>query len=341
MPNQRPLSRESFLNNKVIFADGFVGGGKTLLGQIIASLDGVEMWVHRPLVEQLCGLHAHGEINEASAVNLLNCCFDNEAYSQALLRDSNFRPYDHSSIFKYPKKIEYLKRIFNSNDADLFNQFAEDNRALHFMSHGITAISEPIFQSLGDRLIFCRLTRCPSNIYMLNHLAHWSKRWGKESRNGMICNDVNGEKVPYFIVNRVEEYAKADEHERAIIMLEEWLVEGHKISDKKNTKIIEIPFENFVFKPHEFIEKIAVKLGKTINKKTIKEMKNQRVPRKSLDDAPKNKVFEIRGRKKPEKHFSPKDQILEELKELKNFLQPHSFKRVQNLSDEYVSRYLD
>ena len=84
--------------------------------------------------------------------------------------------------------------IFNSNDVDLFNQFTEDNRTLHFMSHGITAISEPIFQSLGDRLIFCRLTRCPTSIYMLNHLANWSKRWGKESRNGMICNDVNGYK---------------------------------------------------------------------------------------------------------------------------------------------------
>jgi len=341
MPNQRQLIRESFLNNKVIFVDGFVGGGKTLLGQIIASLDSVEMWVHRPLVEQVCGLYAHNEINEASAISLLRCCFDNEAYSQALLRDSNFRYQDHSSIFKYPKKIEYLKRIFNSNDQDLYNQFLEDDRTLHFMTHSITAISEPIFKSLGNRLIFCRLIRCPSSIYMLNHLANWSKRWGKEPRNGMICIDVHGEKVPYFIVNRVEEYAKADEYERAIIMLEEWLVEGHKISDKKSDKIIEFPFEKFVFKPHEFIEKVSLKLGKTINQKTIKEMKKQRVPRKSLDDAPKNHVFEIRGRKKPEKHLPPKDQILKELKELKNFLKPHVFKRVQILSDEYVSRYLD
>ena len=50
-------------------------------------------------------------------------------------------------------------------------------------------------------------------MYMLNHLARWSKRWGNESRNGMMCNDINGEMVPHFILERIDEYANANEYE--------------------------------------------------------------------------------------------------------------------------------
>ena len=335
------LSRKSYLENKIIFVDGFIGGGKTLCSQIISSLESVEMWVHRPLVEQLCGLHAHGEINEASAINLLNCCFDNEIYNQALLRDQNFRLYDHSSLFKHPKRNEYLKRIFNSSDAELSEKFINEKRVLQFMSHGITALSEPIFQSLGERLVFCRLTRCPSSIYMLHHLARWSKRWGNESRNGMTCTDVGGEKVPHFIVNRIDEYAQGNEYERAIIMLEEWLEEGNKAADNKNLNIIEIPFERLVFGPIEYIEKISSRLEINLSNSVYKEMRKQKVPRKSLDDAPSSSIFQGYGWKKPLEHLSVKDQIANEMKEMNDYLKPEMMKRVKQLVENYISRYLD
>lgn len=340
MPKERQLSRESFLQNKIIFVDGFVGGGKTLFSQIISSLDRVEMWVHRPLVEQVCGLYSHKNIDMNTAVSLLNCCFDNEIYNQSLLRDQNFRPYDHSSVFKYPTKQDYIHRMSNSNDQELFKKFINDKRVLHFMSHGITALSAPIFESLGDRLIFCRLTRCPSSIYMLNHLARWSKRWGKESRNGMMYNDIKGQKVPHFIVNRIEDYAKADEYERAIIMLEEWLEEGNKIKDDKKFNIIEIPFERLVFEPMKYMKQISSELNIKISKGVFKEMKKQKVPRKSLDDAPDSSIFEKYGWKKPTKHLSVEDQIAEEIKEMRSYLKPNMMKRVEILVENYSARHL-
>ena len=148
MSPQGQLTRKSYLENKIIFVDGFVGGGKTLFCQLVSSLDKVEMWVHRPLVEQVSGLYAHKNIDLNTAVSLLNCCFDNEIYCQALLRDQNFRHFDHSSVFKFPKKSEYLKRVLNSNDLELFEKFINEKRVLHFMSHGITPHIEPIHKAL-------------------------------------------------------------------------------------------------------------------------------------------------------------------------------------------------
>ena len=77
----------------------------------------------------------------------------------------------------------------------------------------------------------------------------------------MMYNDIKGQKVPHFIVNRIEDYAKADEYERAIIMLEEWLEEGNKIKDDKKFNIIEIPFERLVFEPMKYMKQISSQLN--------------------------------------------------------------------------------
>lgn len=341
MSPQGQLTRTSYLENKIIFVDGFVGGGKTLFCQLVSSLDKVEMWVHRPLVEQVSGLYAHKNIDLNTAVSLLNCCFDNEIYCQALLRDQNFRHFDHSSVFKFPKKSEYLKRVLNSNDLELFEKFINEKRVLHFMSHGITSHIEPIYKALGSRLIFCRLMRCPSSMYMLNHLARWSKRWGNESRNGMMCNDINGEMVPHFILERIDEYANANEYERAIIMLEEWIEEGNKVVENKKYQIIEVPFEMLVFNPKKYIQKVSSRLDIELSDNVLREMRRQKVPRKSLDDAPKSSIFQAYGWRQPEKHISAKDQIKDELNEMRGYLKSNMMKRVERLVENYVSRYLD
>ena len=275
MSPQGQLTRTSYLENKIIFVDGFVGGGKTLFCQLVSSLDKVEMWVHRPLVEQVSGLYAHKNIDLNTAVSLLNCCFDNEIYCQALLRDQNFRHFDHSSVFKFPKK------------------------------------------------------------------ARWSKRRGNESRNGMMCNDINGEMVPHFILERIDEYANANEYERAIIMLEEWIEEGNKVVENKKYQIIEVPFEMLVFNPKKYIQKVSSRLDIELSDNVLREMRRQKVPRKSLDDAPKSSIFQAYGWRQPEKHISAKDQIKDELNEMRGYLKSNMMKRVERLVENYVSRYLD
>ena len=78
-------------------------------------------------------------------------------------------------------------------------------------------------------------------------------------------------------------------------MLEEWQERGDLFIDeaKKTYKseIIEIPFEEFVFKPEKYLQKITSILGSKIDSKVKKEMRKQRVPRRSLSDAPFDKII--------------------------------------------------
>ena len=70
-------------------------------------------------------------------------------------------------------------------------------------------------------------------------------------------------------------------------------------------------------------------------------MRRQKVPRKSLDDAPKSSIFQAYGWRQPEKHISAKDQIKDELNEMRGYLKSNMMKRVERLVENYVSRYLD
>ena len=67
----------------------------------------------------------------------------------------------------------------------------------------------------------------------------------------------------------------------------------------------------------------------------------QKVPRNCLDDAPKSSIFQAYGWRQPEKHISAKDQIKDELNEMRGYLKSNMMKRVERLVENYVSRYLD
>jgi len=96
-------SRNNTLNNKVIVIDGLIGGGKGFLSSIVSSLPGVEMWIHRPEVEQICAMHSMSHISTHGATTLLKNLTDNETFNLSVSREINCRPSDLSSIFNSSK----------------------------------------------------------------------------------------------------------------------------------------------------------------------------------------------------------------------------------------------
>ena len=137
--------------------------------------------------------------------------------------------------------------------ADAIRRVIDDELIVNIMTHSNTEFALPLFHALEDRLVYVRLTRCPMNEYMLNHLERWSKRWGSDVRTGMLlhknnANEHNSE-TPFFMFNHEEEYLQSTSLEKAVLMLKQWQRMGDSMVDKlKNTsraKIIEIPFEKF------------------------------------------------------------------------------------------------
>ena len=344
-PEKTKSVNPEFLDNKVMFVDGLIGGGKTLISQILSSVKNVEMWAFKSKYEHICALNELNEIDDNGASTIIKLWIDEEVDDCSILRNVNYRYQDQSSILKYPRLFEYLKRAFEPGGKNSLDKFVEQKRILNFMTHSNTPFSKPIFEALNERLIFIRFTRCPMSIYMINHLSRWSKRFGEDVRNGMLLSKAQGseELTPFFIKKRREEYIAASPIDRAIYMLEEWQERGDLFIEeaKKNydSEIIEIPFEEFVFEPEKFLVRITSILDTEIDSKVRKEMKKQRVPRRSLSDAPYDKNFKRMGWASPVSHPSLMSEIEDTQKKIKNDASEKAFNVLMQITENYLTRY--
>ena len=163
-------SRDAQLVQQVVVVDGLVGGGKGLISTIVGALPRVEMWIHRPEIEQICGLYHLGQITLEAAITLIRLWSDEAIYKLMMGRDVNCRPHDHSSICHDARRWRYIKRLFAQGDEAAERRVHAERPILNVMTHAISGCAEPIFKALGDRLVYVRMTRHPCSAYMLNHL---------------------------------------------------------------------------------------------------------------------------------------------------------------------------
>lgn len=340
--------RGDFLDNKVVVVDGLVGGGKGLVSSIVGSLPRVEMLTHLPKIEQICSIYDLGHISLEGSTALIKSWIDEEFVNSSIARNVNCKASDMSSIFHDARPYRYLKRFFYKPGDLSIQRIIDDQPIVNLMTHSNSAYSLPIFESLSERLVYVRLVRCPMTKYMLNHLSRWSKRWGKDIRGGLMMQnlvniDVPSEDMPFFVSKNVESYNYASPEERAVLMLDEWMTEGNKVIDlmKKTSRatIIEVPYEKFVFNPKYYVNLIARHLDTKVDRVTLKTMKKQGVPRKSLTDAPKNSVYKNLGWEKPSLHLS----VMDEFSKTRDMYAKKISSEFMDLLDEitgiYIKRY--
>ena len=339
--------RSVSLGNKVIVVDGLVGGGKGLMCSIVSSIPSVEMWLHRPNIEQICSMYQLNNITLNGASSLIKTWIDEEFINLSMSRNTNFRPSDHSSVFKDPRPFRYWSRLFQSGGESAMKRVIKENRVLNIMTHANSAYSEPIFNALGNRLVYIRLARCPMSDYLINHLSNWSQRWGSDIRSGMVLHekfDSNSKYItPSFMLGSEIEFQESSSLEKAVMVLDRWQTDGDIVVDdmkmKSLSKIVEIPFEKFVLNPDSYIKRISDSIDVMPDHITKKEMRKQGVPRRSTTDAPYNSVYARYGWEKPKRHLSFLDEVDETRNKLKKVLPAKAMLLLESITSNYINRY--
>ncbi len=339
-------NRESYIHNKVLFVDGLVGGGKGLISAIVGSLPRVEMWVSRSKIEQICGMHHLDHISMEGTVALLRSWIDKEFYNISIVRETNFRPKDMSSIFKDARPWRYFSRLFKNDGEEAIKRIRNEGMIINVMTHANTGYAEPIFNALGDRLVYVRIVRSPMTEYIHRLLVRWAQRWGDDF-DGMILhyssNSTPNNNVPFFMLGKEAEYLESSCMDRAILMLEAWQEYGDEVIDKlkesSKAKIIEIPFEKFVRDPDPYVKEIADALDTNIDWITKRMLKKQGVPRVSTSDAPVNKAYIKLGWSAPTKHSTIFQDFEASREEAKKTASLQAMNILDNISDKYIKRY--
>ena len=342
-----PLYSQLNLVKKVVIVDGMIGGGKNLISSIVSSLPNVEMWLYKPKIEQICLLYHIGHISLDATITLIKKWMDEEIYNQSISRNTNFKPSDHSSVFHNARPLRYFKRLFKS-PLKGFESVKKKMPVLNLMTHVNTSYAKPLFEALGERLIYIRFVKHPMSAYMIKHNANWTKRWERDGRHGCMLYktmDQNSKLVnlPLYAKNLEKNYINANSTDRAILLFDQWIRNGddfiNKINKSTKATIFEIPFEKFVFDPQIYIKKIALSLSVTPDNKTNKMMRRQGVPRSSMNDAPKSKVYSYIGWERPKKKFTLAENFAQGRAYAEKTASPEALFILDKLAEDYEERH--
>jgi len=306
----RKLVRSHELAQKVIIVDGFPGCGKTMLSPIIASLDRVEIANYAFEVEFICRAHDLGGMDHDAAVALIRMLMDGRLYTNMMGRDVNFRYSDISSVFNSPKKWTYFKRIFGPGDEAVPALIESQRPILNFNTHDLCQVAPPLFEALGNRLVFINVVRHP--LFMVIQQTLNMEKLVNNARDIQVHFEYHGAELPYYTLGWEDLFLKSNPVERAIYTMhyqerarQQVLKEfKHSIGEEGRPIFIEIPFEHFVKEPEPYLEQIYTAVGTTSGKKTSAEMRRQRVPRINIVDGIPLSIYKRCGWVPPEKGLS-------------------------------------
>ncbi len=254
--------------------------GKALLCDLISSLPKVDPWVMLHYIENIVALNKLGKIDNLTSEYLLKTNHNVFFHDSLLLRNSNFRKNDITSLQKNVK-YHVLKSRLDNNE----NKVLKKNRnkvITHYCLH-FTAIAKRIlFQTFKGKLIYIQVYRSPITFSMISRIANWALQIQKsKSRDGHIkFFDKNLRKnLPYFMMNNHKEYLLANKYEKAIMIIEKNFktktINTKNISKKYKSIEIIVPFENLLKDPKKYLKKICKIINSRIDKFALKSLKKK------------------------------------------------------------------
>tara|TARA_Y100000590_G_scaffold466850_1_gene643588 strand:- start:6241 stop:7206 length:966 start_codon:yes stop_codon:yes gene_type:complete len=276
--------RDLITNQKLIITDGLPGGGKALMCNLISGLPKVDQWIMDYWLDQIVPLFNSKKIDLDTATYLLKTNHNSLSYDNIILRTSNFRKSDLTSITKHPR-YKFFKPRMNPDSDKVFKRFKK-KVIIQYCTHLNSNFSKPFFKAFTKQLLYIQLFRSPVNLQMLKYLASWVLQWEKiKTRDGWIkfYDKKTKKNYPHFVSDVLKTYFKANKFEKVVIILEK-IYNNKKINLNKyekefGSKVIRVPFENLIINPSKYLKKISKHLNVKIDKVSLNVMKKNKVPR--------------------------------------------------------------
>lgn len=335
------LAKKKEFDNSVIMVDGLPGCGKTLFSQIISSFSRVEILNYCFEIEFMLRMYKFKKISEDATHAMCKMLIDHKTYQTMMGRDTNFRYSDLSSVFNNPFPLRYFQRIFGKGDNYTTDKIALDKPIMNFAIHDILSYSEPLFNSLGQRLYFIEIVRHP--VYMIKQQKINMENLLDNPRDIQIKYHYENNEIPYFAEGWENIFLKSNSIDKAIYTIYYSLKKNENFLRNFNIEkynYLQIPFEKFVLDPNNYIKKICEFLKTNISGKTKKVLKKQKIPRKKIEDGIAHRAYIEKGWEPSNKCFSEEQEIKNRIKYAKESgASNDALGLLQSISDEYLKNH--
>ncbi|MFN0116731.1 MAG: hypothetical protein ACKVQC_00370 [Elusimicrobiota bacterium] len=335
--NERKIIRSHQILPQVVFVGGHPGCGKTMLTPILGSMNRVEIQKYNYPMEYMAQLEFLGKMTPDSATAMVRMLLDIDIYNMSMSREVNFRYSDLSSVFQNPNPWRYFKRSIGKGDEVVLAKIKTEKPILQIVTHNLLALSQTLFNSLGERMTVLEVIRHP--LYMLKQWFLYVERYGTDVRDFTIWFEYQGKQLPFFAKGWEEKFLNCNSMDRVIYSISQLAQMGGKnmaqLSPTLKDRILFIPFERFVLNPYPFIDKIENLLNTQRTPATIKELKRQKVPRQKVADGISLPIYKLNGWQSPKQGSSEKEELQSRWAFAKEKASPEGLALLKRMCDTY------
>lgn len=127
------FGNDDYEDFNIVIVTGTCRAGKTLLSQILATMEHVE-WIEEPWMPMQIPVMEHLKlIDRKTAISLIRANFKELFNDSILLRNGNFRPNDLSSIWNVKGASEIFHRLNNICSRQEVKEYARENKSIFLL----------------------------------------------------------------------------------------------------------------------------------------------------------------------------------------------------------------
>lgn len=278
------VSRMAALSHEpIIFVDGITRAGKSMLGPILSSFEGVELERMEESIEHVACLYRMGKLTRDAAVTILRMQVDQYLYESLIGRNTNFRFTDHSGIWRSGHPWRYLRRLWMKDGPAVMARLRLERPVFQNMTHDQLANFELHDEALGQRLRMLEMIRHPVDL-----ADSWLRRrfgtgrYGEDPLVFSFCIRYRGQDLPYYVAGWEETYLSASPADRVIRMLAKVWDDNQSayrlLRPEQQQRVLFIPFEDFIQRPMPFLKAVERWVGRCMTRATAAALKRQRCP---------------------------------------------------------------
>jgi len=295
----------------IVLVSGLTRSGKALLCPIISSFNNADKINVNFFLEQIPTLNYLKKLDNSTAEFLLRTGMNFGIYDDAIGRNSNFRPNDFTSVWKYKNPIEYIQRLFQPDGDKALADLDSQNKIFSMMIHNGLWHSNLWFKALPTAKMI-HMQRNPIDI-----VYSWiGKGYGGDfytsNRANIVTYQYKRNILPYYAYGWEDEYLSLGQVDRVVSLvahIRRCHYEAYaKLSSDDQKRVLFVKHQTLITKTQECLQTIKNFIGEGPSKYTPTVLMQQNCPRDNGATTPfstnnkthQEKLEEIRKLSRPE-----------------------------------------
>ena len=309
--------RPKNLLSNFVLVNGTARCGKSLISPIIASFENVEIERMEGIFDFISVSYYFGKIDRNCAISMLRTVADEFVYASYLSRNTNFRWSDHSSVFKSPNRIKYIKRLFNKEGGETVERIIQEKPIYQNQGHDQMRFVSLLLDAWPGTFKMIEIIRDPVDLIDAWRRRNWGTRFCTDPMALTPCIKFNEQAVPFYAYGWEQEYLEINPMDRVIKMLHGLQIanraayEALDSQDKKQIRVIR--FEDFVVDTFSYVKQLAEFLCTKTTNTTKGAIRKQGCPRYRLPQKKQNSL-EIIKKQATTPYLDLMDEMIEDYK---------------------------